>query len=115
MQRSDGNAFGYLRDDRRLRLVWISDERKCVGLSSDVATSLLYFLMLLFSGATIPYELFPEKMQLVAGCMPLGIGIRLMKAASVGTSLCTMGKEIALLAVIVVVCIAVSIKTFRCE
>ena len=83
--------------------------------SMNVATSFLYFPMLLFSGATIPYELFPKGMQLVAGYMPLGIGIRLMKAASVGTSLGTMGTEIAILGLIAVVCIAISIKTFRWE
>ena len=83
--------------------------------SMNIATSLLYFPMLLFSGATIPYELFPKVMQLVAGYMPLGIGIRLMKAASVGTSLGTMGTEIAVLGLIAVICIAISIKTFRWE
>lgn len=35
-------------------------------LGMNVATSLLYFPMLLFSGVTIPYELFPKGMQLVA-------------------------------------------------
>lgn len=83
--------------------------------SMNVATSLLYLPMLLFSGATIPYELFPKGMQLVAGYMPLGVGIRLMKAASLGTSLGSMGTEIAILGVIAIVCIAISIKTFRWE
>ena len=83
--------------------------------SMNVATSLLYFPMLLFSGATIPYELFPKGMQPVAGYMPLGIGIRLMKAASVGSSLGTMGKEILILVLIAVICTSISIKTFRWE
>lgn len=63
--------------------------------SMNVATSLLYFPMLLFSGATIPYELFPEGMQLVAGYMPLGIGIRLMKTVVMGLPLGGMWREIA--------------------
>lgn len=83
--------------------------------SMNVATSLLYFPMLLFSGATIPYELFPKGMQLVAGYMPLGVGIRLMKAASVGAALGTMGTEITILGLIAVICIAISVKTFRWE
>ena len=83
--------------------------------SMNVATSLLYFPMLLFSGATIPYELFPKGMQMVAGYMPLGVGIRLMKAASVGTSFGTMGAEMGVLLLIAVVCIAISVKTFRWE
>lgn len=83
--------------------------------SMNVATSLLYFPMLLFSGATIPYELFPEGMQLVAGYMPLGIGIRLMKSTAMGLPLGGMWREIAILAAIAVSCIMVSIKTFRWE
>ena len=83
--------------------------------SMNVATFLLYFPMLLFSGATIPYELFPEGMQLVAGYMPLGIGIRLMKTAAMGLPLGGMWREIAILAAIAVICIMVSIRTFRWE
>ena len=83
--------------------------------SMNVATSLLYFPMLLFSGATIPYELFPKGMQPVAGYMPLGIGIRLMKAASIGACLGEMGREILILVAITVICILISIKTFRWE
>ena len=67
------------------------------------------------SPARIPYELFPKGMQLVAGYMPLGVGIRLMKAASVGVSLDSVGAEIAVLLLISVICIAISVKTFRWE
>lgn len=83
--------------------------------SMNVATTILYFPMLLFSGATIPYELFPKGMQLVAGYMPLGVGIRLMKSASVGAPLGGMLEQIIILAVIAVVCVAISIKAFRWE
>ena len=43
--------------------------------SMNVATSLLYFPMLLFSGATIPAEVFPAGFRAVAKLMPLGVGI----------------------------------------
>ena len=52
--------------------------------SMNVATSLLYFPMLLFSGATIPTEVFPAWFQTVAKLMPLGIGIDLLKSVSMG-------------------------------
>lgn len=48
--------------------------------SMNIATSLLYFPMLLFSGATIPAEVFPEAVQAVIKWMPLGIGIDLQKS-----------------------------------
>ena len=50
--------------------------------SMNVATSLLYFPMLLFSGATIPAEVFPAWFQAVAKLMPLGVGIGLWRRLS---------------------------------
>ncbi|MGN1083617.1 MAG: ABC transporter permease, partial [Lachnospiraceae bacterium] len=83
--------------------------------SMSVATTILYFPMLLFSGATIPYELFPKGVQLVADVLPLGMGIRLMKAASVGTAAESVLPQIIVLIVIAVVCSLVAVKTFRWE
>lgn len=83
--------------------------------SMNVVTSLLYFPMLFFSGATIPYELFPKGMQKVAGLMPLGVGIRLMKAASMGTSLAEVDIQIIILILITLVCSLVAVKMFRWE
>ena len=47
--------------------------------SMNVATSLLYFPMLLFSGATIPTEVFLESVRAVVKWFPLGIGILRVK------------------------------------
>ena len=82
--------------------------------SMNVATSLLYFPMLLFSGATIPAEVFPAPMRAAVGWMPLGVGIRLLKSVSVG---CydNMAAPLITLAVITAVCGAVAVKTFRWE
>ena len=82
--------------------------------SMNVATSILYFPMLLFSGATIPAEVFPAPVQAVTRWMPLGIGIELMKKVSVGRC-----DDIALalvcLIAIAVVCGGIALKTFRWE
>ena len=80
--------------------------------SLNVVTSILYFPMLLFSGATIPYELFPEGMQMVVKYLPLGVGIRAMKAVSMGTE-AAIGSELLVLIVIAVVCSLIAVKTFR--
>ena len=82
--------------------------------SMNVATSLLYFPMLLFSGATIPSEVFPAALRAVAEWMPLGMGIRLLKSVSMG---CYdhMVMPVAVLAAIAVVCGAVAVKSFRWE
>lgn len=82
--------------------------------SMNVATSLLYFPMLLFSGATIPAEVFPAGLRAVAGWLPLGVGIRLLKSASLG---CYdgMGLPVAVLASITAVSGAIAVRTFRWE
>ena len=82
--------------------------------SMNVATSLLYFPMLLFSGATIPAEVFPAWFQTVAKLMPLGVGIDLLKSVSMG---CYDGMDIPVitLTVITVICGTISVKTFRWE
>ena len=80
----------------------------------NVATSLLYFPMLLFSGATIPAEVFPASLRAISGWMPLGIGINLLKSVSVGCY-----EKIAMpvmpLIAIAVICGTIAIKTFRWE
>ena len=43
-----------------------------------------YFPMLLFSGATIPAEVFPAGVRTVIKWMPLGIGIDTLKKVSIG-------------------------------
>ena len=82
--------------------------------SMNVATSLLYFPMLLFSGATIPLEVFPKGFQAVAKLMPLGVGIDLLKSVSMG---CydKLAMPVGILTAIAIVCGAVAVKTFRWE
>ena len=82
--------------------------------SMNVATSLLYFPMLLFSGATIPAEVFPEAVQAVIKWMPLGIGIDLLKKVSIGNYDGILIPVVTLI-VIAVICTGVAIKTFRWE
>ena len=82
--------------------------------SMNVATSLLYFPMLLFSGATIPAEVFPSALRAVAGWMPLGVGIRLLKSVSMGCYDNLVIPVITLTAM-AVICSAVAVKTFRWE
>ena len=82
--------------------------------SMNVATSLLYFPMLLFSGATIPLEVFPKGFQAVAKLMPLGVGIDLLKSVSMG-SYDKLAMPVGILTAIAVICGAVAVKTFRWE
>ena len=82
--------------------------------SMNVATSLLYFPMLLFSGTTIPAEVFPSWFQTVAKLMPLGTGINLLKWVSMGCYDRITLPVITLMA-ITVICGTIAVKTFRWE
>ena len=117
--RMQGNVFAYIA-------VWLLTmiSMFSIGLmvaslcrttkSMNVVTSLLYFPMLLFSGATIPAEVFPKGFQTVAKLMPLGVGIDLLKSVSVG---CydKIVMPVVILTAIAVVCGAVAVKTFKWE
>ena len=117
--RMQGNVFAYIA-------VWLLTmiSMFSIGLmvaslcrttkSMNVATSLLYFPMLLFSGATIPAEVFPAGLRAVSGWMPLGVGIRLLKSVSIG---CYDGMTISVmvLTAITVICGIIPVKTFRWE
>lgn len=81
----------------------------------NAVTTLVYFPMLFLSGATIPFELFPEGLQKVASVLPLTQGIKLMKAVSMGIHLDSVWKIVVLLVGITIVCVTVSVKTFRWE
>lgn len=83
--------------------------------ATNVITSAVYFPMLFLSGATIPFELFPEGIQKVASVLPLTQGIKLMKEASLGVQTEDVIWRIVLLLGITVVCTAISVKTFRWE
>lgn len=82
--------------------------------SMNVATTALYFPMLLFSGATIPAEVFPAGFRAIARWMPLGVGIDLLKSVSMG---CydNMAVPVLTLTAIAVLCGAVAVRTFRWE
>lgn len=83
--------------------------------AANAVTSLVYFPMLFLSGATIPFELFPEGLQKVASVLPLTQGIKLMKEASMGMQTEGAVWRIVLLIGITLVCTIISVRTFRWE
>ena len=82
---------------------------------AGVIASILYFPMLIFSGATLPYEVMPHTMQKAADILPLTQGIKLLKAASLGLPTENALLPIIVMVVLAIVCITVSIKCFRWE
>ena len=82
---------------------------------AGVIASILYFPMLIFSGATLPYEVMPPVMQKAADFMPLTQGIKLLKAASLGLPAENVLLPIVIMTVLAVVCVIVAIKFFGWE
>ncbi|WP_333650601.1 ABC transporter permease [Lacrimispora sp.] len=82
---------------------------------ASAAASLLYFPMLIFSGATLPYEVMPAALQKAANILPLTQGIKLLKAASLGLPVDRIFIPVAVMIVIAVICTAVSLRFFKWE
>ena len=117
--RMPGNVFAYLAAWLLTMISMFSIGLMVASLcrttkSMNVATSLLYFPMLLFCGATIPAEVFPAWFRGIAKLMPLGAGIDLLKSVSMG---CydSITVPVITLTAITVICGTVAVKTFRWE
>lgn len=82
---------------------------------AGVIASILYFPMLIFSGATLPYEVMPIALQKVADILPLTQGIKLLKSAALNLSIDNTILPILVISTLAVICIGVSIKFFRWE
>ena len=82
---------------------------------AGIIASILYFPMLIFSGATLPYEVMPPALQKIADVLPLTQGIKLLKAASLGLPVDSVFVPIIVMAALAVICIAISLRFFKWE
>ena len=80
---------------------------------ANVVTTFVYFPMLFLSGATIPFELFPDAVQKVCNILPLTHGIKLLKAVSLNTWSEEIWISVALLIVFAVVGCILSVVSFK--
>lgn len=83
--------------------------------TASVIASVMYFPMLVFSGATVPYEIMPVQVQKVANIMPLTQGIKILKAATLGTEINNVLIPIIIMVLITIICVGMAIKFFRWE
>ena len=82
---------------------------------ANVVTTFVYFPMLFLSGATIPFELFPDTVQKVCNVLPLTHGIKLLKAVSLNMWSQEIWISVALLIVFAVVGCILSVVSFKWE
>lgn len=80
---------------------------------ANVVTTFVYFPMLFLSGATIPFELFPDTVQKVCNVLPLTHGIKLLKAVSLNMWSQEIWISVALLIAFAVVGCIISVVSFK--
>ena len=83
--------------------------------TASVIASVLYFPMLIFSGATLPFEVMPDFMQKIVSIFPMTQGIQLMKASFLDLSVENSGLTIIGTGVVTIVCFSIAIRFFRWE
>lgn len=82
---------------------------------ASIIASILYFPMLIFSGATLPYEVMPNILKKFADIMPLTQGIKLLKNVSLNLPIDNVILSIIVMIIITIVCTSVAIKLFKWE
>lgn len=82
---------------------------------AGIIASILYFPMLIFSGATLPYEVMPITMQRVVDILPLTQGIKILKSATLDLPMNNVLLPIIAMTAIAFICSFVAIRFFRWE
>ena len=83
--------------------------------TAGIIASILYFPMLIFSGATLPYEVMPKAMQRLVDILPLTQGIKILKSATLQLPMNNILLPIIAMAAIAFICSFVAIRFFKWE
>ncbi|WP_339315224.1 ABC transporter permease [Paenibacillus sp. FSL R10-2734] len=81
--------------------------------SANLWSSVAYFTMLLFSGATIPYEIMPRLFQWIMDILPLAHGIHLLKQVSIGEPIQQIFISVIILGLCILMGLGGTIKFFK--
>ncbi len=82
---------------------------------AGIIASMLYFPMLIFSGATLPYEAMPTTMQRVVDILPLTQGIKILKSAVLDLPIDNVLLPIIAMTSIAFICSFIAVRFFRWE
>ena len=82
---------------------------------ASVIASILYFPMLIFSGATLPIEVMPRGMQRIVSLFPLTQGIAMMKNAFLGISAGSVLLPVCVMLGLTALCTGLAVCFFRWE
>ena len=82
---------------------------------ASVIASILYFPMLIFSGATLPIEVMPPVMQKIVSFFPLTQGLTMMKNTFLGISPGSVLLPICVMLGLTALCTFLAARFFRWE
>lgn len=82
---------------------------------ASVIASVLYFPMLIFSGATLPYEIMPTAFQKAVNILPLTQGIKLLKTTSLELTMDVAVIPIIVMIGLAVICTGIALRFFKWE
>ena len=71
--------------------------------------------MLIFSGATLPFEVMPESVQKIIRVFPMTQGIQLMKSGFLGMSVEDFTLPFLVMLAVTLVCSGIAVKCFQWE
>ena len=83
--------------------------------NASVIACVLYFPMLIFSGATLPFEVMPKMMQKIISVFPMTQGIQLMKSTFLGLTIEHSTISIIVMLGVTLVCSGIAVKCFKWE
>ena len=83
--------------------------------SASVIACILYFPMLIFSGATLPFEIMPATMQKIVSIFPMTQGIQLMKSTFLGLPIENALFPIMSMVAVTAICAGIAVKFFKWE
>jgi len=83
--------------------------------SASAIANIVYFPMLFLTSATFPLELMPKTMLKISKFLPLTYSVEFMKGIWLGGKFSDYTADILLLVAVFVVCVAISIFSFRWE
>ena len=83
--------------------------------NASVIACILYFPMLIFSGATLPFEVMPTVMQKIVSIFPMTQGIQLMKSAFLSLPIDNALFSIMVMVAVTVISTGIAVKFFRWE
>lgn len=83
--------------------------------SASVIASVLYFPMLIFSGATLPFEVMPIAMQKIVSVFPMTQSIQLMKSAFLGLPIENAWFPVVVMTAVTIICTGIAVRFFKWE